>query len=373
MTVDPNIVGLNTTGFSLLSNGDNGIEIDGTAHNNIVGGHQDSVIPRNTFSGNLGYGVAIDGQAHDNQVFNAYVGTNVSGKAAFGNQLGGILIGGTATNNIIGDVPSTPSRPIAVLVSANDGNGITLQTGTSFTQILNNIIGYDSDGNPTLPNIGQPIVVNGSTNNTISGNQVVACFAAGTRIRTPTGDVAVEKLREGDVVLTLDGEARPVQWIGQRRVDCLRHPDPATVLPIRIAAHAFAHNRPRRDLYLSPDHAIYAENVLIPVRYLINGATIRQVTVEEVTYFHIELEKHDVVWAEGLPTETYLDTGDRACFANGGDVVTLHPAWHRPGPEVTLVMDALGYAPLRLTGPEVRRVRALLATRPERRRRKRAA
>jgi hypothetical protein len=95
--------------------------------------------------------------------------------------------------------------------------------------------------------------------------------------------------------------------------------------------------------------------------------------VKEVTYFHVELEKHDVVWAEGLPTETYLDTGDRACFANGGDVMTLHPAWRRPGPEVTLVMDALGYAPLRLTGRDIDRVRAILAAQSARRRRKKAA
>lgn len=363
VTVDPNIVGLNTTGESLLANGANGIEINGTAHGNVVGGHQDSVIPRNIFSGNAGYGIAIVGQAHDNQVFNSFVGTDTKGQSAMGNQLGGILVGGTATNNTIGDVPSAPTRSNAVLVSGNSGDGIVLESGTSFTQILNNVIGYDHAGEPVLPNGGAPITVNGSTNDTISGNQVFACFAAGTRIDTVDGAIAVDDLRQGDMVLTLDGRSRPVRWVGCRHVDIQHHHAPEQVLPIRIEAHAFGPSLPRRALFLSPDHSLYAEGVLIPVRHLVNGTTVRQVMVQAVTYFHLELESHDIVLAEGLPSESYLDTGDRSSFGNAGKITALHPVWAQPGGAAARVFEALGYAPLRVTGPEVDRVHSLLAAR----------
>src|SRR6185295_13367877 len=144
--------------------------------------------------------------AHDNTVINTYVGTNSKGETTLGNQLGGILIGDTATKNTIGDAPGTATRPIFVLVSGNTGNGITMEAGTTFTQVLNNIIGYAKDGKSPLPNSGEPIAVLGSgATDTISGNQVFACFAAGTRIATDTGDVAVEDLREGDMVQTHDG------------------------------------------------------------------------------------------------------------------------------------------------------------------------
>jgi hypothetical protein len=75
---------------------------------------------------------------------------------------------------------------------------------------------------------------------------------------------------------------------------------------------------------LSPDHAVLVDGALIPVRYLLNGATIVQEPVDSVRYFHVELAAHDVLLAEGLPCESYLDTGNRAAFANGGAAVQMH-------------------------------------------------
>jgi autotransporter passenger strand-loop-strand repeat protein len=186
----------------------------------------------------------------------------------------------------------------------------------------------------------------------------IACFAAGTHIATPGGAVAVEALRAGDLVTTETGAALPVVWCGHRQVDCRRHPSPAAVRPVRIAAHAFGPGRPRRPLLLSPDHAIFAEGVLIPVKHLIDGRSIRQIDVPRVTYHHIELPRHAVVLAEALPVESYLDTGDRLAFA--GDLTDLHPAWGSEARDVALIFEAIGYAPLRVTGPEVERVRARL-------------
>jgi hypothetical protein len=193
-----------------------------------------------------------------------------------------------------------------------------------------------------------------------SGTLVTAeqapCFRRGSRILTDRGEVAVEDLRIGDLVRTvLGGGMEPVVWIGHRDVACARHPRPEQVWPVRVSAGALGEGRPREDLYLSPDHAIYLEGVLVPVKYLVNSATIAQVPVDRASYFHVELARHDVVVAQGLPVESYLDTGDRSGFANGGAVVALHPRFPAP------VWEGLGCAPLIVTGPRLRAARALVA------------
>src|SRR5665647_2305417 len=116
-------------------------------------------------------------------------------------------------------------------------------------------------------------------------DQVLPCFAAGTRIATERGEVAVEDLRAGDRLRVLLGdELAPVTWIGHRQVNCARHPRPQQVWPVRVLAGAFGPGLPHRDLLLSPDHAVYANEVLIPVKHLINGTTIVQVPMDSVTY-----------------------------------------------------------------------------------------
>ncbi len=147
---------------------------------------------------------------------------------------------------------------------------------------------------------------------------VAPCFARGTRIRTDRGEIAVERLRVGDVVPTpRNGGSRRIKWIGRRHIDCAGHSRPHDVLPVRVSAEAFAPGMPGRDLLLSPDHAVFTGGALIPIRYLINGATIAQQEVEAVSYWHIELESHDILLAEGLPCESYLDTGNRGTLSSG--------------------------------------------------------
>jgi collagen type I/II/III/V/XI/XXIV/XXVII alpha len=91
----------------------------------------------------------------------------------------------------------------------------------------------------------------------------VACFARGTRIEPTSGPVPVERLTTSHHVLTVRGVPMPIVWIGHRRVDCRRHPRPQRVQPVRIAANAFAPGVPSRDLYLSPNHAVYFADALI--------------------------------------------------------------------------------------------------------------
>jgi T5SS/PEP-CTERM-associated repeat protein len=193
----------------------------------------------------------------------------------------------------------------------------------------------------------------------VNGNtvQAVACFAEGTRIGTARGEVAVEELSTGDIVITVDGRDEPIVWIGQRAVNCRAHPNPTQVWPVRVAAGAFGPDAPSRDLYLSPDHAVFVNDVLVPVKHLINGSSIVQVPVDDVTYYHVELPRHDVLLAEGLPSESYLDTGDRSNFVNGGGAIRLHPDFS------VHVWEAMGCAPLVVAGPELQTVRAMLEAR----------
>ncbi len=155
------------------------------------------------------------------------------------------------------------------------------------------------------------------------------CYAAGTRILTATGERMVESLLQGDIALTLsDGEliAQPVKWIGRRRIDLTAHPRPQTVAPVRIRRGAFADNMPHTDLVVSPDHAIFVDGKLICARQLINGTTIQQEKGwTSVEYFHVELDSHAILLAEGLPAESYLNTGNHGFFINSGEPLVLHP------------------------------------------------
>ncbi|MDR3508730.1 MAG: Hint domain-containing protein [Caulobacteraceae bacterium] len=151
-----------------------------------------------------------------------------------------------------------------------------------------------------------------------------ACFAAGTRVTTAGGEVAVEDLAVGDEVLTASGITRPVIWIGSRWVRPATYPNPAEVHPIHILAGAFGDGVPARDLRLSPGHAVFMDGILVPVGHLVNGATIIQEAVDKIRYFHVELDAHDVLLAEGLTCESYLEDGNREVFANSPEHLALY-------------------------------------------------
>ena len=162
-------------------------------------------------------------------------------------------------------------------------------------------------------------------------------------------------------MLTVSGKPQRIQWIGRRTLDCRRHISPERVKPIRIAPHAFGENRPQRALLLSPDHSVFVEDVLIPIKHLLNGKTVTQIDVATVTYYHMELPRHDVVLAEGLPAETYLETGARFAFENGGGAMQLHPDFAPDEARVGMVWRNFSYAPLIGTDGQLDRVRARLA------------
>ncbi len=188
----------------------------------------------------------------------------------------------------------------------------------------------------------------------------VPCFATGTRLLTPDGQVAVERLAVGDAVLTArDGSAQHIVWVGSRTVDLARHAIPEKVIPVVILAGAFGDGLPERDLKLSPDHALFIDGHLVEAKTLVNGTTvIRDHSIRHVTYHHIELERHDVVLAEGLAAETYLDSGNRQNFSADAAPLVLHPdfaAGNRANACAMLLQD----------GAIVRAARATLLARAE--------
>jgi len=182
----------------------------------------------------------------------------------------------------------------------------------------------------------------------------LACFATGTRIATPDGARAVEDVRVGEDVRLARGGVAEVRWVGRRTVRCDRHPRPSTVWPVRVAAGAFGPGLPARDLWLSPDHAVYVDGVLIPIRCLEDGGGIVQVPRDSITYWHVELARHEVILAEGLPVESFLDTGNRAAFEGGAAALHLHADFSQR------LWDAESCAPLTVAGPMLDRARERL-------------
>lgn len=160
----------------------------------------------------------------------------------------------------------------------------------------------------------------------------VICFTPGTRIATPEGPRLVETLREGDRVQTRDNGAQRIQWIGSRRMTGARLFVTPALRPIRIKAGALGIDRPEQELLVSPEHrmllrgaaarALFNEpEVLVAARDLVNGRTIDvDRKLREVTYVHLLLEQHQVLWANGVETESFhpanaalsaLDDADR--------------------------------------------------------------
>jgi len=156
---------------------------------------------------------------------------------------------------------------------------------------------------------------------------IAACYCAGTRIAVPTGEVPVETLAIGDHVVTRSGAERPIKWIGRRSYAGRFVMGRKDILPICIKAGALDDNVPTHDLWISPNHALYLDGALIEAKDLVDGVSIIQAEhVEQVEYFHIELDTHDVIVAEGALAETFIDDDSRAMFHNAHEYPLLYPA-----------------------------------------------
>lgn len=163
----------------------------------------------------------------------------------------------------------------------------------------------------------------GSASGYGSGSSGVRCFTRGTQILTTRGEVAVERLAVGAEIITANGP-RPVKWIGcqtlKRNPAAAWHP---RVLPVRVSRFAIDDSTPQRDVLVSQDHSLFIDGALIPVRHLVNGRSIRfdeaALASDTLEYFHVELDTHEVIYAEGLAVESYLYSGGTVRWDNVGE------------------------------------------------------
>jgi hypothetical protein len=209
------------------------------------------------------------------------------------------------------------------------------QSATAFTYVSGGTTYVLSNGQiqltqvaATVGNLTVLVGLLGASGGPVTGDEdYVACYLAGTMILTDRGEIAVESLSIGDMLVTISGALRAIKWIGTRSYDMTGvQAGKSGVLPICIKRGALADNIPCRDLYVSPRHALFIDGSLFPAGLLVNGNTIRALQViDAIHYFHVELDSHDVILAEGAASETFVDDNSRAMFQNTPDYGALYP------------------------------------------------
>lgn len=256
----------------------------------------------------------------------------------------------------ISDGTAAGTQPVITTTGLTLRNLTSFGTGKAIFTLGSPTIGEEpwvTDGTPG----GTSLIKDMRTGSTSSNAGAFAAFNGQALFNAADGSPETASARAPFITDGTSGATRPIRWIGHRVIAVAGHPDPAAVRPIRLRAGAIAPGLPARDLRLSPDHALFLDGVLIPAHALVNGATIlRETATTEVTYFHVELDRHDILLAEGLPAESYLDTGNRDAFANA-TVTRLHADF---APK-TWSEDAC--APHVAAGPALDAVRARLAAR----------
>jgi hypothetical protein len=182
-------------------------------------------------------------------------------------------------------------------------------------RMLRNIPKTEANASPT--NLATTRSVEGASSLSEHEELWGRCFLKGTKIQTVRGERKVENLAVGDLLPTVFGGPRPIQWIAryQHLENAPSKPDARDLSPVRIARSALALEAPHANLFLTQAHALYLEGVLVPVGRLINGTTITLYPADEfheLEFFHIKLETHDVILAEGALCETLLNVDEHA-------------------------------------------------------------
>lgn len=231
--------------------------------------------------------------------------------------------------------PSSTAQS-SFLEDNSDGvdDGETSNNASAFYDVAGYAVpidGVTANGEPVIQFNGRSLIL--SNNPSLTGNigfidngAFIYCFLAGTLIATPSGEVQVEDLRAGDEVLTHDNAAVAVKWVGQQKI-MTRFRMPDRVRPVVITAGAFGNGVPKRDLYVTPDHAFFFDDVLINASALVNETSIYYAPLsmfgDGYTVYHIETENHEIIVAEGAFAETFIDYGLRSAFDNFAEYQAL--------------------------------------------------
>jgi hypothetical protein len=206
----------------------------------------------------------------------------------------------------------------SIAAGVNGSNDLTLTSGGSLLAEIK------LDPAQSFAGVSFQAVSDGS-GGTVVTESTPLCFLPGTMITTPDGETPVEQLMLGGLVVTACGTARPIVWIGKGRVLAARNRR-SQATPVIVRKGALGPNLPYRDLRVTKAHALWLDDVLIPVEFLVNHRSILwDDQAQEVELYHIELEAHDLLIANGIPAESYRDDGNRWLFQNASGTWDLPP------------------------------------------------
>jgi hypothetical protein len=221
---------------------------------------------------------------------------------------------GTKTIDVLGNDISGPGASLVIThinnVAVSAGSTVTLPSGQQITLNANGTFTLVGDGQLETKTFTYTIQ-DGLGNSDVGFVTInsIPCFVAGTGILTPDGEVPVESLQAGDLVITHDEGPQPLRWIGRRRVAA-----EGCFAPIHVRANTFGLHR---DLLVSPLHRVLIRDslaellfgeseVLVAAKDLVNGRSVLAVPGGEVEYVHLLFDRHQVVFSAGLPTESFL-------------------------------------------------------------------
>lgn len=258
-------------------------------------------------------------------IWNNTSGTiDLSGDTNHGLTISGLESGGTVSTVISGwngskpgnsdsiDLPGVSADGASYAYPSDDQVVVTLANGNTITLNI-----------PGVKNTGFILSDDGH-----GGASAEVCFLSGSMIDTPKGDVPVENIRMGDTVIAYVhgvSQETTVTWAGKARATVRPHlRNDEAGYPVRILKDAVSDGVPYKDMLITPEHCLFFDGRFIPARMLINGSSIfYDKSITTYDYYHIETEHHAVIKADGMLTESYLDTGNRRAFIQEGNLVSL--------------------------------------------------
>jgi len=211
-----------------------------------------------------------------------------------------------------------------VVITFDGGSAVTLSAGA--TPITSTTVSATGDFHNIVFTFGGiPAGGDGGFGiDTLTADLV--CFLEGTKIASADGEIPVEELETGDLVTTADGGTATVRWVGVQEISPT-FATPQRDYPVRIRANALGDGVPSRDLYVTGEHALFVDGLLINAGALVNGTSITRVAdmgSSNFRYYHIETDAHDLVLAENTPAETFVDYVTRGRFQNHAEYEALY-------------------------------------------------
>jgi hypothetical protein len=237
--------------------------------------------------------------------------TGGSGPYTLSDGRDGATDGSTTFGNLVYYIDGSGTYQAQVIAVTDGGDPIIQFLSGGGTWIISN--------NPSLPQGGTV-----ATNNT---GAYIYCFLGGTRIKTPNGELEIERLSNGDPILTIGDYVVPIKWIGRQTV-ATRFGPADRLMPVRFTAGSLGNNLPHTDLTVTADHGMLLDGVICHAGSLVNGTTIAYVPLSEMgdsfTVYHIETENNEIILANGATAETFIDNVSRRVFDNFAEFEALY-------------------------------------------------